>query len=79
MFARDFAERKMLAYVAGIQREERKHKVETLTHQKWSGAEFVDAALQAVTSGLSSTAAMGHGNTGMSPSFPFPLTLHFLI
>jgi len=63
LFARDFANRKMLAYVETIQRKEREHGVETLTHQKWSGAEFVDAALQAITGGLASTTAMGYGNT----------------
>ncbi|KAJ3276829.1 hypothetical protein HDV01_002884 [Terramyces sp. JEL0728] len=42
LFARDYAKRGMLAYVAGIQRQERVNNVETLTHQKWSGAEYYD-------------------------------------
>jgi isocitrate lyase len=42
MFARDFAKRGMLAYVSGIQRQERTNGVETLSHQKWSGAEYYD-------------------------------------
>jgi isocitrate lyase len=62
-FAKDFSQRGMLAYVDRIQREERKYNVETLTHQKWSGAELIDAQLQAVTSGESSTLAMGSGVT----------------
>jgi len=62
-FARAYAKEYMLAYVRDIQRCERKEGVETLTHQKWSGAAFVDAKVQTVTGGLSSTAAMGHGNT----------------
>lgn len=62
-FAKAFAERKILAYVQMIQREERKHGVETLTHQKWSGAQFVDTMLQTVTGGLASTASMGANNT----------------
>lgn len=62
-FARDYAERKMTAYVEGIQREERKHKVDTLTHQKWSGAELVDRALNTAMGGQSSTCIMGKGNT----------------
>merc|ERR1711983_519409 len=33
-FARDYKKREMLAYVETIQRKEREHKVETLTHQK---------------------------------------------
>lgn len=32
----------MMAYVEKIQRQEREHGVETLTHQKWSGAEYYD-------------------------------------
>lgn len=42
MFAKDYSERGMLAYVEGIQRKERDFNVETLTHQKWSGAEYYD-------------------------------------
>lgn len=62
--AKDYGtERRMLAYVNRIQREEEKHKVETLTHQKWSGANLIDAQLKAVTGGTSSTLAMGKGVT----------------
>lgn len=42
LFARDYAKRGMLAYVSGIQRQERINGVETLAHQKWSGAEYYD-------------------------------------
>jgi isocitrate lyase len=62
-FAKAFAQQKMLAYVQMIQRKERKHDVETLTHQKWSGAQLVDTMLQTVTGGLASTASMGSNNT----------------
>lgn len=41
LFARDFAARGMLAYVEGIQRQERANKVETLAHQ----VRFYDAGL----------------------------------
>merc|ERR1712226_1833341 len=51
LFARDYAKRGALAYVEMIQRQERKHGVETLTHQKWSGADYVDEAGQLITSG----------------------------
>merc|ERR1712071_725376 len=44
LFSKDYAERGAAAYVQLIQREERKHSVETLTHQKWSGSELVDSA-----------------------------------
>lgn len=62
-FARDYAERRMLAYVEGIQRAERNEGVETLKHQGWSGTEYVDALQNTVTGGLSSTNTMGHGVT----------------
>ena len=62
-FARDFANRKMLAYVDGIQRAERKENVDTLTHQKWSGTELIDAFQNMVTGGISSTNTMGAGVT----------------
>lgn len=61
-FAKDFKARGMLAYVEGVQREERKRGVETLTHQKWSGAQLIDAQLSTVQS-ASSTLAMGKGVT----------------
>jgi len=62
-FAKDFAKRGMLAYVDTIQRKEREFGVETLTHQKWSGAELIDAQLLAVTGGNISTLAMAEGVT----------------
>lgn len=62
-FSRAYAKDYMLAYVNMIQRQEAVHKVETLTHQKWSGAELIDTQLQTITGGLASTAAMGSGNT----------------
>ncbi|GKV13305.1 hypothetical protein SLEP1_g24333 [Rubroshorea leprosula] len=62
-FAKDFARRGMLAYVEKIQREERKNEVDTLAHQKWSGANYYDRYLKTVQGGISSTAAMGKGVT----------------
>jgi len=62
-FARDFAQRGMLAYVQDVQRQERTHGVETLSHQTWSGANYYDQLLKTVTGGVSSTAAMGQGVT----------------
>ncbi|RAL41825.1 hypothetical protein DM860_009007 [Cuscuta australis] len=62
-FASDFAKRGMLAYVEMIQREERKHGVDTLAHQKWSGANYYDRVLRTVQGGITSTAAMGKGVT----------------
>ncbi|NP_001310641.1 isocitrate lyase [Ricinus communis] len=62
-FAKDYARRGMLAYVERIQREERKNGVDTLAHQKWSGANYYDRYLKTVQGGISSTAAMGKGVT----------------
>jgi len=63
LFARDYAQRGAAAYVQLIQREERKHGVETLTHQKWSGSEIVDAAGNIISGGLSATGIMSAGVT----------------
>lgn len=63
LFARKYKEQGMKAYVSMIQREEREHGVETLTHQKWSGSEIVDAYLNAITAGTASTSIMGAGVT----------------
>ncbi|XP_061360783.1 isocitrate lyase 2 [Gastrolobium bilobum] len=62
-FARDFANRGMLAYVERIQREERNNGVDTLAHQKWAGANYYDRYLKTVQGGVASTAAMGKGVT----------------
>lgn len=48
----------VLNYVTMIQREERRLGVETLTHQKWSGAELRDAEMNTATGGGSSTGAI---------------------
>ncbi|KAJ2031815.1 isocitrate lyase 1 [Coemansia sp. S610] len=63
MFARNFATKGMYAYVNGIQRQERANGVETLAHQKWSGAKYVDSLMSIATGGVSATAAMGAGVT----------------
>jgi isocitrate lyase len=62
-FARAYKTDGMKAYVTMIQRQERELGVETLTHQKWSGAEIVDAYLSVVTAGKSSTGIMSAGVT----------------
>jgi len=62
-FAKAFAKDGMAAYVGLIQRKEREIGCDVLTHQKWSGAEYVDGLLKTVTGGVSSTAAMGKGVT----------------
>jgi len=62
-FARAFLKEGMKAYVTMIQRKEREHKVGTLTHQKWSGAEYIDRLNKVVTGGQSSTGIMSEGVT----------------
>ncbi|KAG8968983.1 isocitrate lyase 1 [Tulasnella sp. 419] len=63
LFAKNYAKDGMLAYVSLVQRKERELGTDVLTHQKWSGAEYVDNLLMTVTGGVSSTAAMGKGVT----------------
>ena len=53
----------MLAYVNLVQKKEKDLGIDVLTHQKWSGAEYVDGILSAVQSGSSSSKGMGEGNT----------------
>lgn len=53
----------MLAYVRLIQAREKELGVDVLTHQKWSGAPYLDGILAAIQSGSSSSRSMGEGNT----------------
>jgi len=53
----------MLAYVELIQRKEKEIGCDVLTHQKWSGANYIDRILQTVSSGSSSTSATGKDST----------------
>ncbi|KAJ1982769.1 isocitrate lyase 1 [Dimargaris xerosporica] len=61
--ARDYAKNGMLAYVQGVQRQERINGVDMLAHQKWAGAHYIDSLMKTATGGVSSTAAMGKGVT----------------
>merc|ERR1712113_230758 len=62
-FARRYKNEEMYAYVSMIQRKERDESVSTLTHQKWSGSELIDAQISTVTAGMSSTGIMSAGVT----------------
>jgi isocitrate lyase len=53
----------MLAYVELVQRREKALGVDVLTHQKWSGAPYIDGILGAIQSGSSGSKSMGEGNT----------------
>merc|ERR1719181_2156101 len=63
LFAKEYAKRGAGAYVQMIQRVERENKVETLTHQAWSGADIVDKAGNLISGGTSSTGIMSAGVT----------------
>lgn len=58
-----FKEDGMLAYVNLVQRPEKEIGCDVLTHQKWSGASYIDGILGAIQSGSSSSKSMGEGNT----------------
>ncbi|KAK9465580.1 isocitrate lyase [Lipomyces arxii] len=53
----------MKAYVDLIQRREKEIGCDVLTHQKWSGANYVDSILQNVQGGSSSTSSIGADST----------------
>jgi len=61
--ARNFKTDGMKAYVDIVQKREKDLGVDVLTHQKWSGAPYVDAILGAIQSGSSGSKSMGEGNT----------------
>ncbi|PWN47642.1 putative isocitrate lyase [Violaceomyces palustris] len=62
LFAKGFAKEGMKAYVELVQRKEREIGCDVLTHQKWSGANYVDNLLKTVV-GSSATLAMSKGVT----------------
>ncbi|KAF2260066.1 isocitrate lyase and phosphorylmutase [Lojkania enalia] len=62
-FSKAYSKQGMRAYGEIIQEPEAENKVEVLTHQKWSGANYVDNLLKMVSGGVSSTSAMGKGVT----------------
>ncbi|KAF7593068.1 isocitrate lyase 1 [Aspergillus hancockii] len=62
-FAKAYAKQGMRAYGELVQEPEMEQGVDVVTHQKWSGANYVDNLLKMVTGGVSSTAAMGKGVT----------------
>ena len=61
--ARRYEKEGMLAYVDMIQNKERELNIDVLTHQKWSGAPYMDGVLGAIQSGSSGSKSMGEGNT----------------
>ncbi|KAL1304795.1 hypothetical protein AAFC00_003725 [Neodothiora populina] len=61
--AKGFKTDGMLAYVNLVQRRERELGCDVLTHQKWSGAGYIDGILGSIQSGSSGSKSMGDGNT----------------
>ncbi|KAK9459510.1 isocitrate lyase [Lipomyces oligophaga] len=53
----------MKAYVDLVQRKEKQLGCDVLTHQKWSGANYVDGILQNVQGGSASTSSVGVDST----------------
>jgi isocitrate lyase len=53
----------MQAYVELVQRKEKDLGCDVLTHQKWSGASYIDGILGAIQSGSSGSKSMGEGGT----------------
>lgn len=53
----------MKAYVDLVQRREKEAGVDVLTHQKWSGAQYLDGIIGAIQAGSSGSRSMGSGNT----------------
>lgn len=61
--SRRFKTEGMKAYVEVVQRYEKDLGCDVLTHQKWSGAGYVDGMLGGIQSGSSGSKSMGEGNT----------------
>lgn len=70
-----FKEDGMLSYVKLVQRREKEIGCDVLTHQKWSGAPYVDGVLGSILSGSSSNKSMGDGNTESGTSSFYPIIL----
>ena len=62
-FSAAYAKQGMRAYGELVQEPEAAIGCDVLTHQKWSGANYVDELLKMVSGGVSSTSAMGKGVT----------------
>lgn len=64
----------MLAYVNLVQKREKETGCDVLTHQKWSGASYIDGILGHIQSGSSGSKSMGEGNTETCKLSSFSLT-----
>lgn len=53
----------MKAYVELVQRREKETGCDVLTHQKWSGSNYMDGIIGSIQAGSSGSKSMGEGNT----------------
>ena len=67
--AKRFETEGMKAYVDLVQKKERDLNCDILTHQKWSGAEFVDSTLQIIQNGSSSQTLSTSGESYTESQF----------
>lgn len=61
--SRSFKTDGMLAYVKLVQGREKELGCDVLTHQRWSGANYMDGIIQSIQSGSSGTSAVGGDST----------------
>ncbi|CAL9728763.1 mitochondrial 2-methylisocitrate lyase Icl2p [Monosporozyma unispora] len=61
--AKMFETQGMKAYIDLVQQKEKDLKCDLLTHQKWSGAEFIDSMLQVIQNGSSSQTLSTSGDS----------------
>lgn len=59
----------MKAYVDFVQQKEEDLRCDLLTHQKWSGVEFVDSILQIIQNGSSSQTLRNNGDSCTESQF----------
>lgn len=67
--AKKFETQGMRAYIDLVQQREKDLQCDLLTHQKWSGAEFIDSMLQVVQNGSSSQTLSTSGNSFTEDQF----------
>lgn len=67
--AKAFGQRGMQAYVELVQRPEKTENSDVLTHQKWSGAEYVDSVVKVLQNGSSSQTLSTSGDAFTETQF----------
>lgn len=67
--AREFQDYGMRAYVEQVQRIEKAENCDMLTHQKWSGVEYIDSVTKVLQNGSSSHTSSTSGDTFTESQF----------